>query len=256
MRRRRIEETRARVTLGDLVRAGEQRTDFRDFPKALSGRGISIIAELKRASPSRGILREDYRPGAIAEGYAAAGAAALSVLTESDFFQGSLDDLSTVRDATSLPILRKDFIVDEYQVYESLARGADALLLIVAALSDGDLKRLINLCARLKITPLVEVHTAQEVSRAVDAGARIIGVNNRNLQTLDVDPETSFRLRPLIPSTCLAVTESGIRSATDLRRLHEAGFNAALIGERFMTEPDPGRALRQLRGLVSESRKA
>ncbi len=238
--------------VGDLQRAAEERTGFRDFPKALSGSGICVIAELKRASPSRGLLREDYRPRVIAEGYEAAGAAALSVLTERDSFCGSLDDLREVRHATAVPVLRKDFIVDDYQVYESVAAGADALLLIVAALSGGDLRGLIELCGKLRIAALVEVHTEEEVKRALDAGARIIGVNNRNLKTLDVDLETSFRLRPMIPPACIAVSESGISSAADLRRLSEARYDAVLIGERFMAAPDPGKELSALMEAASE----
>jgi indole-3-glycerol phosphate synthase len=234
------------MPLGDLERAVEGRAEFRSFGEALSGAGLSVIAELKRASPSRGLLREEYDPPEIARGYEAAGAAALSVLTEQDFFMGSLDNLREVREATGLPILRKDFIIDDYQVFESVAAGADALLLIVAALSDVDLRGLIQLCAGLKIATLVEVHTEDEVARAVDAGARVIGVNNRNLRTLEVDFETSFRLRPKIPSGCLAVSESGITSAADLRRLGEAAYDAVLIGERFMAAPDPGKELSAL----------
>ena len=245
-RGRRIEEVRAHVPLSDLQRLAEGRTDFIDFRKALSWSGICVIAELKRASPSRGLLREDYRPRTIAKGYEAAGAAALSVLTEEDFFMGSLNDLREVREATGLPILRKDFIIDDYQVYESTAAGADALLLIVAALTESELRRLIGLCTTLNIAALVEVHTEEELLRAADAGARIIGVNNRNLNTLEVDLETSLRLRPRIPAACLAVSESGITSAADLRRLGDAGYDAVLIGERFMTALDPGKELSAL----------
>lgn len=178
------------------------------------------------------------------------------MLTEQDSFRGSLDDLREARDATALPVLRKDFVVDDYQVYESVAAGADALLLIVAALSDDDLKRLINLCTRFRITPLVEVHREEEVRRATDAGASVVGVNNRNLKTLAVDLNTSIRLRPLIPVDCLAVAESGIRSASDVARLRDAGFDAALIGERFMTQPDPGKGLKDLLRSVSEMARA
>lgn len=246
MRRRRIEEARARVPLSDLQRVAEGRTDFIDFRKALSWSGICVIAELKRASPSRGLLREDYRPRVIAKGFEAAGAAALSVLTEPDFFMGSLEDLREVRDATGLPILRKDFIIDDYQAYESVAAGADALLLIVAALTDNELRRLIGLCTTLNIAALVEVHTEEDLLRAVDAGARIIGVNNRNLKTLEVDLETSLRLRPRIPAACFAVSESGIKTTADLARLAATGFNAVLIGEQLMAAPDPGRELAAL----------
>jgi indole-3-glycerol phosphate synthase len=255
-RRRRIEEAKALVPLRDLVRAVEARVGSADFAEAIARGGLRVIAELKQASPSRGVLCEQYQPDAIARGYEAGGASALSVLTEPDFFQGSLVHLREVRLASALPILRKDFIIDTYQVYESFAVGADAVLLIVAALADDDLRQLINLAEKLKLAALVEVHTEEEVRRAVDAGARIVGVNNRDLKTLEVDLETSFRLRPTIPSNCLAVSESGIKSAAEMRRLSEAGFNAVLIGERFMTAHDPGAALADLLQRSSENTRS
>lgn len=228
------------------------RVDHSNFAWAVSGEGLGIIAELKQASPSAGVLRADYQPAAIARGYAAAGAAALSVLTEEDFFKGSLDHLREVRQATALPILRKDFIVDAYQVYEAAAARADAILLIVAALTDHEVREWIKLAESLKLAALVEVHTEEETHRAVDAGAEIIGVNNRNLRTLAVDLETSLRLRALIPASCIAVSESGIKTAADLTRLSSAGYNAVLIGERFITQPDPGKELADLLELVPE----
>jgi indole-3-glycerol phosphate synthase len=241
-RRQRVEEARARVPFARLEEAAAHR-DHRDFAAALSGPPLRVIAELKRASPSRGLLRRQYRRRELAQGYESAGAAALSVLTEEDFFMGSLRDLEEVREAVRLPVLSKDFILDAYQVYESVAAGADALLLIVAALDDRDLRSLIELSRRLGVEALVEVHTAGELERATAAGARILGVNNRNLKTLEVDLETSFRLRAKIPAGCLAVSESGIKTAADLRRLSKAGFDAVLIGERFMEARDPGREL-------------
>ena len=246
MRRRRMEEARAHLPLGQLEEAAEARAERRDFAGALSGGSLRVIAELKRASPSRGLLCRDYRPRHLAEAYAAAGAAALSVLTEEDFFLGSLGDLREVRGAVGLPVLRKDFILDGYQVFESVAAGADALLLIVAALTDTDLRNLLELCGRQRIAALVEVHTAEEIDRALAAGARIIGINNRNLNSMQVSLETSFRLRAKIPSTCLAVSESGVKKAADVERLARAGFNAVLMGERLMTAPDPGRELAAL----------
>lgn len=245
-RKRRLEETRAGVTLGQVQQAAEARSERRDFAAALSGGSVRVIAELKRASPSRGLLRQHYRRREIAQAYESAGASALSVLTEEQFFLGSLEDLKEVRDSVRLPVLRKDFIVDGYQVYESVAAGADALLLIVAALSDKDLRNLIKLSERVRIAALVEVHTEEELERALAAGARTLGVNNRDLKTLEVNLETSFRLKPRIPSNCLAVSESGIKNAADLQRLAEAGFNAVLIGERLMAAPDPGKGLAQL----------
>jgi indole-3-glycerol phosphate synthase len=245
-RRRRIEEARASVSLESLRQVAEARSDFRDFAAAVSGEVLSVIAELKKASPSRGLLRPDFRPSEIAKSYQQAGASALSVLTEEDFFQGSLNDLTAVRGVVSLPVLRKDFIVDEYQVYEAVAAGADAFLLIVAALEDKDLKHFIELAKQLLVTALVEVHTAEELERAIAAGARTIGINNRNLSTLEVSLEASFRLREKIPPACLAVSESGIKSGEDLERLAKAGFNAVLIGEHLMLAGDPGEELSRL----------
>lgn len=227
-------------------REREQSFDRRDFASALGQEGLGVIAELKQASPSRGLLCSNYRPSEIAAGYQAAGAVALSVLTEQQFFRGSLDHLAAVRQAAGLPVLRKDFIVDSYQVYESVAAGADALLLIVAALVDKDLRELIELSCRLQISALVEVHNADEVDRALQAGARIVGVNNRDLRTFEVDLETSLRLRTGIPRGCLTVSESGISSADDLDCLEKAGFDAVLIGERLITQAEPGRALLEL----------
>ncbi len=245
-RRRQLDEVRARVPLDGVQRAAEKRTDRRNFAAALAGPGLRVIAELKRASPSRGLLCPRYRRREIARGFESAGASALSVLTEERFFLGSLDDLKEVRESVRLPVLRKDFILDTYQVFESVAGGADALLLIVRTLSDKALRELVELCDRLRVAALVEVHCEKELKRAVSAGARIIGVNNRDLKTLEVDSQTSIRLRAKIPSKCLAVSESGVRNRADLQRLAEAGFNAVLIGERLMTAPNPAKALAEL----------
>jgi len=245
-RRRRIQEVRASVPLASLRQIAEARSDFRDFAGALSGEVLSVIAEIKKASPSRGLLRPDFRPLEIANSYQQAGASALSVLTEEEFFQGSLHHLKAVRGSVRLPILRKDFIVDEYQVYESAAAGADALLLIVAALKDKDLKEFLALSQRLRVAALVEVHTVEELERTIAAGAQIIGVNNRNLSTLEVSLETSFRLREKIPPACLAVSESGIKSVEHLEKLAKAGFNAVLIGEHLMLADKPGEELSRL----------
>jgi indole-3-glycerol phosphate synthase len=252
-RRRTLGETRLAIPLERLQAAAEARKERRSFGAALASTaapaglpGLRVIAELKRASPSRGLLRQQYRRREIALGYAGAGAAALSVLTEEQYFLGSLHDLTEVRQAVEIPALRKDFILDSYQVYESVAAGADALLLIVAALQDRDLRSLVELAQQLQIDALVEVHTEPELQRALEAGARIIGINNRNLKTLEVDLEISFQLREKIPAGCITVSESGIKTSQDLRRLSQAGFDAILIGERLMAEADPGQALRQL----------
>jgi len=249
-RRRRLEEARKRSPLSAIEEAASRRHERRDFAAAISGQGLSVIAEMKQASPSRGVLRREYRPRELAQGYEAAGAAALSVLTEEEYFRGSLTDLIDARDAASLPVLRKDFILDDYQVYESVAAGADAVLLIVAALPDKELRGLIGLCERLRIAALVEVHAGEELERALAAGAQIVGVNNRNLKTMEVNLETSLRLRDSIPSRCIAVSESGIQTAAELRSLGEAGFHAVLIGEHLMASEDPGETLAAMLGAV------
>jgi indole-3-glycerol phosphate synthase len=207
---------------------------------------INVIAECKRRSPSRGVLRADYDPVAIARGYAEAGAVAISVLTEPTFFDGSLDHLTAIHDAIDLPLLRKDFIVSEYQLLEARAAGASAVLLIVAALRPVELKLLHDHAVGLGLDPLVEVHDETELAIAIDVGAKILGVNNRNLRTLDVDVHASETLIATMPRDVVAVSESGLKSAEDLRRLRRAGYHAFLIGERFMIAEDPGGALRAL----------
>jgi len=217
------------------------------FQAALSGTGgYNVIAECKRRSPSRGVLRAEYDPVAIATGYADAGAAAISVLTEPTFFDGSLDHLKGVSAAVDVPVLRKDFIVAEYQLLEAKAAGADAVLLIVAALRPAELKVLHDHARRHGLDVLVEVHDATELAIAIDAGARIVGVNNRNLRTLEVDVHASETLIGRMPSGIVAVSESGLRSADDLRRLKALGYSAFLIGERFMTAAEPGEQLKAL----------
>ena len=205
-----------------------------------------IIAECKRRSPSRGVLRPAYDPASIARGYESAGAAAISVLTEPTFFDGALEHLQAVRDAVRIPVLRKDFVVSEYQIHEARANGADAILLIVAALDAATLQTLHGRATSLGLDVLVEVHNADELSTAVDAGAQIIGVNNRNLRTLEVDVRASETIAALIPRDVVRVSESGLKSVDDLRRLASCGYDAFLIGERFMTKPDPGTELRNL----------
>lgn len=211
-----------------------------------SAEAINVIAECKRRSPSRGVLRADYDPVAIANAYEAAGAAAISVLTEPTFFDGSLDHLRAVRGAVDAPLLRKDFIVSEYQLLEARACGADAVLLIVAALRPVELKVLHDHAVMLGLDVLVEVHDATELAIAIDAGARVIGVNNRNLRTLEVDVKASDDLIARIPSEVVAVSESGLSSADDLLRLRQDGYRAFLIGERFMTSREPGAALEEM----------
>ncbi|MGI9167528.1 MAG: bifunctional indole-3-glycerol-phosphate synthase TrpC/phosphoribosylanthranilate isomerase TrpF [Pyrinomonadaceae bacterium] len=212
-----------------------------------AGKGVAVIAEIKRASPSKGVIREGLEPAELARAYYRGGAVAISVLTEEDYFLGSLDDLRAVREAVSLPILRKDFIFDEYQVYETAAAGADALLLIVAALDDDRLSALRHIAEdELGMDALVEVHTAEEMRRAVRCGATIIGVNNRNLTTFEVSLGVSVELAPEAPAEALLVSESGLRSIDDLRRLQAHGYRAFLIGETLMRSDNPAKALRTL----------
>lgn len=227
-------------------------TPPRDFSAALSSDAFNIIAELKPASPSRGVLRDPFDPVALARALETAGAAAFSVLTEEEFFHGSLKNLRDARKSITLPVLRKDFIFDPWQVWESRANDADSFLLIVAALDNAQLRKLIALGRELGMEPLVEVHTQAELDRALSADARILGVNNRDLRTLNVRPETSCKLIDLIPDHCIAVSESGLRTRDDLLRLRNAGFDAFLIGEHLMLAPDPAAALGTLLGVSSQ----
>jgi indole-3-glycerol phosphate synthase len=212
--------------------------------------GIAVIAEIKKASPSRGLIRADFDPVALARSYFAGGAAALSVLTDEPFFQGSLHDLEVASAAVPLPCLRKDFIVDEYQIVEARAHCADAILLIAAALSDEELRLFAETAHGLELDVLVEVHTAEELDRVLqslgETGADAVGVNNRDLKTLDVRLETSIELIERIPTNVVRVAESGISTPEDLARLRAAGFDAFLIGESLMRQPDSGAALRSL----------
>jgi indole-3-glycerol phosphate synthase len=222
-------------------------TPVRDFAAAISRGAINVIAELKPASPSEGVIREPFDAPALASGLENAGAAALSVLTEPEFFRGSLKNLRDARKAAAaLPALRKDFLFDPWQVWEARANDADSFLLIVVALPDALLQELIALGRELKMEPLVEVHTINELDRALNAGAQIIGVNNRNLKTLEVSIQTSYELITHIPEECIAVCESGISTHADLVGLHGVGFDAFLIGTHLMRAPDPGAALRTL----------
>jgi indole-3-glycerol phosphate synthase len=231
------------------LRFGAKHADpVRDFAAALTRDAINVIAELKKASPSRGLLRAEFDPVALAKGFETAGASALSVLTEEEFFQGDLKHLKVARAAVGVPVLRKDFIVDPWQVWEARATNADSFLLIVAALDDVRLAELLALGRELGMEPLVEVHTREELARALAAGARILGVNNRDLRTLAIRVETSYDLIEAVPDECIAVAESGLRTHEDLKRLRAAGFDAFLIGEHLMLQPDPAAALRSLLG--------
>src|SRR5271163_1470445 len=245
LRARRLEvDHRKRVLPETALRYGvKAATPLRDFPAALTRNSLNIIAELKPASPSKGVLRDPFHPVELAQTLEAAGAAVLSVLTEGEFFRGSLKNLRDARNAVKIPVFRKDFIFDPWQVWETRANDADSFLLIVAALGDELLRDLLALGRELRMEPLVEVHTAAELDRALAAQARIIGINNRDLNTLGLRVETSFELVGRIPDTCIAVSESGLRNHDDLTKLRTAGFDAFLIGESLMLSPDPAAAL-------------
>jgi len=228
------------------LQAEQARAGRRDFRRALGARAPAIIAEIKKASPSKGLLAQDFDPARLAREYEAGGAAALSVLTDEAFFQGSLEDLAAARGVCGLPVLRKDFTLDENHVLEAAACGADAILLIAAILETGEIRSLAEMAAGYGIAALVEVHDERELGKALEAGAQIIGVNNRDLATFEVSLETSLRLAPRIPAGALKVSESGIRSARDIERLREAGYRAFLVGEHLMKSADPAAAVRAL----------
>jgi len=226
----------------------ERNVPPRPFAKSLRAHAPAIIAEIKKASPSKGLLQTDFHPAVIAHQYEQGGAACLSVLTDKLFFQGSLHDLEAARAATELPVLRKDFTIDRLQIFEAAAHGADAILLIAAILDTGELQRFRELANSLGLAALVEVHNHNELSKAIDSGAEIIGVNNRNLDTFEVSLDTSLRLSYLMPAGVTRVTESGIFARADIETLSAAGFHAFLIGESLMKSNDAPGALRTLLG--------
>jgi indole-3-glycerol phosphate synthase len=228
----------------------------RDFAAALSRDACNIIAELKKASPSQGAIRAQYAPAVLAAELETAGAVALSVLTEEDFFSGSLGDLKEARRVVQIPVLRKDFIVDPWQVWEARAATADSFLLIAAVLEDSMMHELVNLGRALGMEPLIEIHSAAELDRVLAAEARVIGVNNRDLHDFSVRLETSLELIERIPDGCVAVCESGLRNGGDLARLRRAGFDAFLIGEHLMKSSQPGEALRRLLEVESAGHSA
>lgn len=230
---------------GEIGRGG----NTRPFKESLIGGGIRIIAEIKKASPSKGLLCKNFNPAALAGIYESAGASAISVLTDEKFFQGSLDYLRLVKEQTkAVPVLRKDFIIDRYQLLEARLYGADAVLLIVAALNEMELKNLLKESKELNLTPLVEVHDRRELNVALEAGADVIGINNRDLKSFQVSLETTYQLVKLIPKGVVVVSESGITSRQDLLNLAELGVHAVLIGESIVTAGDPGKKIRELLG--------
>jgi len=242
-RRAEVDHRKKVLPLTALKYGVKAATPLRDFSAALCKPDLNVIAELKPASPSRGVIRDPFDPVSLATSLESTGAAALSVLTEGEFFGGSLKNLRDARKSVALPVLRKDFIFDPWQVWETRANDADSFLLIVAALHDAQLAELTAQGRELGMEPLVEVHTREELDRAIAAGAKIIGVNNRDLKTLEVRVPTSFDLINHIPEDCIAVSESGLRSNDDLQKLRSAGFDAFLIGEQLMQAPEPAAAL-------------
>ena len=246
--RRRVAECRSNTNLRDLEHRAEAHVPrgFRNALASASASGPAIIAELKKASPSKGLIRSDFHVTELARDLTAAGAASLSVLTEEEYFQGSLENLRAASSNTSLPCLRKDFIVDEFQVLEARANSSDAILLIVAALSQNELVTLAKRAAEWKLGVLSEVHDEEELGRALDAGCDLIGVNSRDLKTFKVDLNTVFRVGDMLPHGVIAVAESGIENGRDIARLRAAGYDAFLVGETLMKAESPGEALTTL----------
>jgi indole-3-glycerol phosphate synthase len=248
-KRQEIDQARAQRPLAEIRAALKDAPPVRSFFEALAKPGpIRLIAEVKKASPSKGIIRADFQPVEIAKIYEANGASCLSVLTDEHYFQGSLDYLRAIRQQVALPVLRKDFILDSYQLVEARAAGADAVLLIAECLDDCHLRSLHNEALELGMTPLVEFYEPANLPRVLEAGATLIGVNNRDLRSFQVDLEHTIRMREQIPSECLLVAESGIHSRQDVERLEAAQIDAMLVGERLMASPDIGLAVRQLLG--------
>lgn len=245
-RRMPLVELKARISGGDVLGGGP-----RDFRAPLAGDGVNIIAEVKKASPSKGVIREDFDPLSIALSYEEAGAACVSVLTEEKFFLGSLDYLSIIKQNISLPVLRKDFLFDPYQLYEARVAGADAILLICAMLDGGQLRDLMGLATELGMSSLVEVHSEAELTGAITNGVgegAIVGINNRNLKTFVTDIDTTVRLLPLVPEGALSVSESGINTPGDIASLRSAGADAFLIGEALVRESDERAKLKEFLG--------
>lgn len=241
-----VARSRKRLSVADLRAAPRYGADRRSLEAALRRSAPAVIAECKRQSPSKGVLRDPYHPVEIARGYEAAGAAALSVLTNEDFFGGKLADLEAVRDAVEIPLLRKDFVIDAYQLEEARAAGADAALLIASVLDAQELIDLAQAAAEIGLEVLVEIHAQEELEPALASGAMLIGINNRNLHTFVTDLATTEQLAPAIPADRLVVTESGLHVGADFHRLTRAGAGAFLVGEAFMTAPVPGDRLAEL----------
>lgn len=248
-KRREIERAKSLRSSDDLYRVLDEAGPVRDFFAPLAASGpIRLIAEIKKASPSKGVIRENFEPVEIAHVYAAHGANCISVLTDETYFQGKLETLASVRAAVSLPLLRKDFILDSYQLLEARVAGADAVLLIAECLDDCMLPKLYNESLDLGLTPLVELYEFENLSRVLDLGATLVGVNNRNLKTFEVNLEHVLRVRDKVPADCVLVAESGVHTRADVERLEAAGIDAMLVGEGLLKEPDVGAAVNRLLG--------
>ena len=246
-KRKELAAEQAQVPLTVLKRKIKNLPSTRDFRGAIIGiETVKLIAEVKKKSPSKGIIREDFHPVSIAETYVENGATAISVLTDQHFFAGELDYLRAIRDAVDVPLLRKDFTIDSYHIYQARVAGADAILLIVAALTETQLRTFIRIADSLSLASLVEVHTHEELAIALDVDAQIIGINNRDLRTFHTDIATTFHLRNTIPADKVVVSESGIYSCEDVTKLQEAGVHAMLVGESLMRSPDIGQQVRDL----------
>lgn len=249
-KRREIARAKQLLPLAELEQRARAQAAPRDFRRALTGsENLAVIAEMKKASPSAGVLRENFDPKRLAKSYSENGAAALSILTDAEFFHGHLEHLQQAREACTLPLLRKDFLLEPYQVIEARAHGADAVLLIVALLDRSQLFELLSVAIELGMQALVETHNEAEIDRALLVGADIIGINNRDLQTFEVALETTERLAKLIPRSCIRVAESGISSQQDVERMAACGMDAILVGSHLMRQPDPGKALSALTGV-------
>jgi indole-3-glycerol phosphate synthase len=244
-KREAVKLAKSRMQLAVLKERAAQRQS-RDFAGALRGKGIKLIAEVKKASPSKGVLCADFNPVELAQTYARNGAAAISVLTEEKYFLGKLDYLSEIREKVNIPLLRKDFIFDEYQIYESAAYGADAILLITAILEKEELEKFLEISNNLKLSCLVEVHNEEELFKALLAGAEIIGINNRDLNTFKTDTNTTRRLRMMIPAENIVVSESGISGPDDMKKMKECKVNAVLVGEVLVTAQDISAKMKEL----------
>ena len=254
-KKRELVETKRRKPFADVRSAAADSEPTRGFEKVLAGGGdIRLIAEVKKASPSKGVIREDFDPAAIARSYEESGASCISVLTEKKYFQGALDYLDTIRRVVGVPLLRKDFIIDEYQIFEARAAGADAILLIASCLEKSQIADYLGLARSIGLDALVEVHTHKELDRALVAGATLVGINNRDLGTFMVNLQTTLDMLKDIPKDRIIVSESGIKTRENVVKLQEAGVHAVLVGESLMREEDPGKKVKELLGIELKSK--